>query len=241
MFTSKVLLALRLVFSVPYAVPYAIALDAEVEFLTDQPFLSYFPAWRSARRMVVTRIPKRPTAHSLTAESFTIARCSCNLVRGAEMDDSTQHQHRSSYGWFNDAPVFSRDDYEDFFQRLRWDRLSWFAYHQEAYICYKRLVRDWGVLEVDAYLGYHQSEEQRHYAPNYTFLWTRSTDPTRLIRFHLDQIRVHCTNGLSPCIGRTHSHNIIDYMVSKSECTKRAESEGYDVRTHKDILKRRAQ
>ena len=56
-----------------------------------------------------------------------IARESCAFVRGA-----SYNEHKPLLFWWNDAPVFSREAFDDFFARLKWDRLSYWVFDSEV-------------------------------------------------------------------------------------------------------------
>ena len=126
------------------------------------------------------------------------------------------------YSWFNDAPVYSVDDFEDFWKRLRWDRLSWWTFHHVAYLCYKSAVHGWRAIRSSYYHPTYNSEAQRLAVPNHTFLWSRSIDRDRLLRFHLDSPWV-----LGPK-GKPRRVDSFGRSTPKGECIERAMKEGYN-------------
>ena len=188
--TSKKLAALHHIFTTTEA-RYAVAVDAETEFQSpwSNGWPEWFARWSRQRRAVGFDYRGDP----LEALWSNISSLSCAVVGLG--------QSRRLLYWWSDAPVYERADYGDFWGRLRWERLSWYVFEHEAYMCYKVAVARWGVISTREQLEKRGAAAQRAQVPpsEYSFLWSRDVpslaDGPRLLRFHLDRNLSSPTEG----------------------------------------------
>ena len=40
------------------------------------------------------------------------------------------------YLWWGNIPMYTREEFQVFFEAIHWDRLSWLVYDHAAYLCY---------------------------------------------------------------------------------------------------------
>ena len=180
--TSKKLAALHHVFVTTEA-RFAIAVDAETEFQSrwSDAWPKWFTRWSRRRRAVGFDYRGDP----LEALWSNISSLSCAAVGLG--------QRRRLLYWWSDAPIYERADYGDFWDRLRWGRLSWFVFDHEAYMCYKVAIARWRVIASRKQLEKRGAAAQLAQVPpsEYSFLWSRDVpslaDGPRLLRFHLDR------------------------------------------------------
>ena len=178
---TKKLGALAALFHSAEPPSHAIALDAEtvVNSYEGQRAWAYIRNWSTHRRIIVDS-GRGPTHMGRLAKS-------CAALELPTL---------SGYPWFADAPIFSRDDFDDFHSRLTRARRSplfdaLFLEHA-AYSCYKAHVQNWSVVEFKTgqRLGPLENYDERHQdakVANYSFLWARGAARQRLLRFHLDR------------------------------------------------------
>jgi len=143
--------------------------------------------------------------------------------------------------WFTDAPIFERDDFDDFHARLssrvhRSNQLgpgasdSSFMEHA-SYMCFKAHVRNWTVLEanghLEEYTARRQDERVRdgHIKAAYSFTWARGPSANRLLIFHMDRDRywpaLACGDDNNHSLHGTHiSLHTTDYRgISDAQTT----------------------
>lgn len=183
-----------------YDYRYAMTLDADSAFQSTGNFTSYFRKW-SERRAVPASVLMKKSWWKTSTEAITIR--SCEIV-GLSASKLTQPVPNL---WWNDAPVYEKRGFDEFFSRINWTlvsdkipRLTFggrtcchpAAFEHSWYLCYKALVEGWEQLRVKGvYLRLEAgtSRDQDHWAihHNYSFFWSRDLNPQRAIVFHIDR------------------------------------------------------
>jgi hypothetical protein len=166
------------VFHGPQPASHAIAIDADVavNHLEGQRAWEYVQAW-SRQRIVIADVG-RGQAHTMRMHS------ACDLANLPRLPGS-------GYTWFADAPIFERDDFDDFYARVtarseRAFNIYTFFEHM-SYMCYKAQVQKWTVLGTKYHLeDFTQRLQDYDISQNYSFTWARGPSNRRLFRFHLD-------------------------------------------------------
>ncbi len=147
--TSKKWLGLRFVFSAS-SIPYALALDAEVVFVSPAPGPT-LERWLHAAAAVPRLVfgtaefakaqwwpPQFSGRPILRATHESCALVTSTAAEAAWLNRSGVLDH---YWWFHDAPLYERSAFHSFWSRLRWrpspgGSLSWFAFDHLAYECH---------------------------------------------------------------------------------------------------------
>ena len=185
-----------------YDYSYAMTLDVDSVFQSTGNFTSYFKRWSERRAVLASVLVQNSLAKTIT-ETITIR--SCEIV-GLSASKLTQPVPNL---WWNDAPVYEKRGFDEFFSRINWTLVSDkirpltfgrytccepAAFEHSWYLCYKALVEGWEQVRViGVRLEHGTSRDQDHWAllHNYSFLWSRDFNPQRAIVFHMDRLKNH--------------------------------------------------
>ena len=131
-------------------------LDVDSVFQSTGNFTSYFKRWSERRAVLASVLVQNSLAKTIT-ETITIR--SCEIV-GLSASKLTQPVPNL---WWNDAPVYEKRGFDEFFSRINWTLVSDkirpltfgrytccepAAFEHSWYLCYKALVEGWEQVRV---------------------------------------------------------------------------------------------
>ena len=163
-YTSKKWLALRYVFS-QSKIPYALALDAEVAFVSPAPeetLRRWITAATSPRVFFGTAEfakakwwpPQYNGRPILRATHESCSQLSMTQDEWARLNGTGVLE---SFWWFSDAPLYERAHFHRFWSRLIWRptaraELSWYVFDHVVYSCFLILTGEAQLVSVDGLL-----------------------------------------------------------------------------------------
>jgi hypothetical protein len=144
--------------------------------------------------------------------------------------------------WFTDAPIFERDDFDDFHallsSRARTHRSNKLGpgsgdpsfMEHASYMCFKAHVRNWTVLEANGHLEEYTARRQEervadgHIRAAYSFTWARGPSAKRLLIFHMDRDRywpaLACGDDNNQSLGHVSLHTTDYHDISDTQTTQ---------------------
>jgi hypothetical protein len=186
---SKRIRAMRQVFSTG-RYDYALGIDSESEFASPYSFGKQIADWSQQKQVLAVPLKQK------CGVRMWIANTSCGMV---------DHRTNGHFFWWVDAPIYERQDFEAYYEKLMWRRATPYWFDHFSYLCWKIKYQGWEIRDISAPSGVdackHGTDSSLSLAVQnrimgHSFIWCAATargctgsGSTRLLRYHLDRTR----------------------------------------------------
>ena len=188
--TAKKLRGVAAAFKLLPQLTHALAIDADAQFQSRHDFGSHFAEW--SRRRTTVGWPYGYNAYYGMYRNIMNASCA-----------AAGYPISLFYLWWQDAPIYERADFYDFYDHFDWRRLSFLVYDYAAYMCFKvQRQGGWAVLNTTRWAparGLVRSsglefasialQDRISATGEYQFLSSAHASEKRLLRLHVDRTR----------------------------------------------------